>query len=207
MKRFNTFDLIMIALMAALGLGTKQLVRPLVSIITLPLLIPGGALAGGFYMLWLVLTKRFVPKFGSGIFFGIVQALVVMILPFGSHGIFTFITYSIPGLAADIIEIIFRKMKSKWLSSMLEGATANLVGTLAVSSIIFELVPEVLLFVSLLALFSGNIGGILAYLIIARVKDPLILESISENSALLGEEEHEENENLPLEEEVVKEIV
>ncbi len=189
MKRFNTFDLIMIALMAALGLGTKQLVRPLVSLITIPLLIPGGALAGGFYMLWLVLTKRFVPKFGSGIFFGLVQALVVMIMPFGSHGIFTFITYSMPGLAVDLIEIIFRKMKSKWLTSMLEGALSNLVGTIAVSSIIFELSVEVLLFVGLLALFSGNIGGITAYLIISQIKDPLIQESIIENPSLQMEKE------------------
>jgi len=191
----------MIALMAALGLGTKQLVRPLVSLITIPLLIPGGALAGGFYMLWLILTKRFVPKFGSGIFFGLVQALVVMIMPFGSHGIFTFITYSLPGLAADIIEIIFRKMKSKWLTSMIEGALANLVGTIAVSSIIFELSVEVLLFVSLLALFSGNIGGIIAYLIITQIKDPLIQESIIENPSL-----QREKEKLP-HNEVGKEIV
>jgi len=191
----------MIALMAALGLGTKQLVRPLVSLITIPLLIPGGALAGGFYMLWLILTKRFVPKFGSGIFFGLVQALVVMIMPCGSHGIFTFITYSLPGLAADIIEIIFRKMKSKWLTSMIEGALANLVGTIAVSSIIFELSVEVLLFVSLLALFSGNIGGIIAYLIITQIKDPLIQESIIENPSL-----QREKEKLP-HNEVGKEIV
>lgn len=190
----------MIALMAALGLGTKQLVRPLVSLITIPLLIPGGALAGGFYMLWLILTKRFVPKFGSGIFFGLVQALVVMIMPFGSHGIFTFITYSLPGLAADIVEIIFRKMKSKWLTSMIEGALSNLVGTIAVSSIIFELSIEVLLFVSLLALFSGNIGGIIAYLIITQIKDPLIHESIIENPSLQSGKE-----NLP-HDEVVKEI-
>ncbi len=190
----------MIALMAALGLGTKQLVRPLVSLITIPLLIPGGALAGGFYMLWLILIKRFVPKFGSGIFFGLVQALVVMIMPFGSHGIFTFITYSLPGLAADIVEIIFRKMKSKWLTSMIEGALSNLVGTIAVSSIIFELSIEVLLFVSLLALFSGNIGGIIAYLIITQIKDPLIQESIIENPSLQKEKEK------PPHNEVVKEV-
>lgn len=191
----------MIALMATLGLGTKQLARPLVSLITIPLLIPGGALAGGFYMLWLVLTKRFVPKFGSGIFSGLVQALVVMIMPFGSHGIFTFITYSLPGLAVDVVEIIFRKMKSKWLTCIVEGAVANLVGTIAVSSIIFDLSIEVLLFVSLLALFSGNIGGILAYLIITQVKDPLIQESIIENPSL-----QKGRENLP-HDEVSKEIV
>lgn len=184
MRRFSTFDLIMIALMAALGLGTKQLVRPLVSLITIPLAIPGGALAGGFYMLWLVLTKRFVPKFGSGIFFGFAQALVVMILPFGSHGIFTFVTYSLPGLGVDIVEIIFRKIKHKLLTSVLEGAIANLIGTAAVSLIIFDMPIQVLLFLLLLALFSGNIGGIIAYVIITQIKDPLISEAMLGDTVL-----------------------
>ncbi|MFW9924190.1 MAG: ECF transporter S component [Candidatus Thorarchaeota archaeon] len=187
-KRFNTYDLIMIALMAALGLGTKQLIRPLISLITIPLVIPGGALAGGFYMLWIVLTKRFVPKFGSGIFFGFVQALVVMILPFGSHGIFTLITYSLPGLATDIVEIIFRKMNNKLLSSILEGVFANLVGTTLVSFLLFTMPLEIFAFIVLLAIFSGNIGGILAYVIVKRVKDPLIKETIYNETTELVEE-------------------
>lgn len=184
MKRFNTFDLIIIALMAALGLGTKQLVRPLISLISVPLGIPGGALAGGFYMLWIVLTKRFVPKFGSGIFFGFVQALVVMILPFGSHGIFTFITYSLPGLGADIVEIIFRKMKHKLISCIIEGSVANLIGTTAVSLLLFQLSFDVFLFIALLAIFAGNLGGIIAYFIIKNIKDPVINEAITEQSSL-----------------------
>ena len=189
MKRFNTFDIIMIALMAALGLGTKQLVRPIIAPLTILLTIPGGALAGGFYMLWLVLTKRFVPKFGSGMMFGIVQAFVVMILPFGSHGIFTFITYPLPGLAVDIVEIIFRKISNKLLTSLLEGAMANLVGSIAVSLTIFGLPLDVMLFVIVMAIFSGNIGGIIAYLIIKRVKDPLIQEAIFDEPILEEEKE------------------
>ncbi|MBD3191332.1 MAG: hypothetical protein GF308_11845 [Candidatus Heimdallarchaeota archaeon] len=182
MKRFTTFDLILISIMAALGLGTKQLVRPLVSIITTPLVIPGGALAGGFYMLWLVLTKRFVPKFGSGLMFGIVQAFVVMILPFGSHGIFTFLTYPLPGLMVDLFDLAFCRKKMALLCSMLEGAIANLTGSIAVSLFIFNSPIEFLLFIIFLAIFSGNIGGIIAHQIIQQVKAPLIRESIIEHS-------------------------
>ncbi|HUU77785.1 MAG TPA: ECF transporter S component [candidate division Zixibacteria bacterium] len=188
MRRFSTFDLIMIALMAALGLGTKQLVRPLVSLITIPLAIPGGALAGGFYMLWLILTKRFVPKFGSGIFFGFAQALVVIIMPFGSHGIFTFFTYSLPGVGVDIVEIIFRKIKHKLLTSIIEGAIANLIGTTAVSLIIFDMPFQLLAFLLLMALFSGNLGGIIAYIIITQIKDPLINEAMLGDTLLEREE-------------------
>jgi ABC-type thiamin/hydroxymethylpyrimidine transport system permease subunit len=165
-------------MLATLGLGTKQIVRPLISIITIPLLIPGGALAGGFYMLWLVLTKRIVPKFGSGLLFGVVQALVVIILPFGSHGIFTFITYPFPGLAVDLVDLLMGKFKKSIFNSILEGIVANLVGTLAVSILIFDMPWNVMLFIILLAIFSGNLGGLLAHLIFNQIKGPLIRESI-----------------------------
>ncbi|MHA1243179.1 MAG: ECF transporter S component [Candidatus Heimdallarchaeota archaeon] len=181
MKRYSTFDLIMIAVLAALGLGTKQIVRPVIEIFTRILVIPGGAIAGGFYMLWLVLAKRFVPKFGSGIFFGIVQALVVLILPFGSHGIFTFITYSLPGLAIDIIELLNRKNKNAFLFSVIDGAAANVIGSVAVSIFIFDMPIEILLFVMLLAILSGNIGGVIAHLIMKQIQGPLLQTAIIES--------------------------
>jgi len=189
MKRYSTFDLIMIAVLAALGLGTKQIVRPVVEIFTRILVIPGGAIAGGFYMLWLVLAKRFVPKFGSGIFFGIVQALVVMILPFGSHGIFTIITYSLPGLAIDLIELLNRKNKNVFLFSVIDGAVANVVGSVAVSIFIFDMPIEILLFVIALAILSGNIGGIIAHLIMKQIQSPLLQTAVIESDITTNQEQ------------------
>ena len=170
MKRYSTSDLIIIAIMAALGLGTKQIIRPLISLVSTPLGIPGGAIVGGFYMLWLVLTKRLSPKFGSGFMFGITQALVVMILPFGSHGIFTIITYSLPGLAVDLIDLLFRSKANSVICSMLEGAIANFIGSLSVILLIFQLELEPTIFISLLALLTGNLGGILAFYISKQVE-------------------------------------
>ncbi|MGC9779221.1 MAG: ECF transporter S component [Candidatus Heimdallarchaeota archaeon] len=169
LKRYSTSDLIIIAIMAALGLGTKQIIRPIVSLVSQPLGIPGGAIVGGFYMLWLVLTKRLSPKFGSGFMFGLTQALVVMILPFGSHGIFTIITYSLPGLAVDLINLLFRSQADSVICSMIEGAVANFVGSLSVILLIFQLELEPTIFISLLALLTGNLGGILAYYIAKQV--------------------------------------
>jgi len=189
MKRYSTFDLIMIAVLAALGLGTKQIVRPVIEIFTRILVIPGGAIAGGFYMLWLVLTKRFVPKFGSGVFFGLVQALVVMILPFGSHGIFTLITYSLPGLAIDLIELLNRKNKNALLFSVLDGAVANVVGSVAVSIFIFDMPLEFLLFVMALAVLSGNIGGVIAHLIMKQIQGPLLQTAIIDSDITTKQEQ------------------
>lgn len=171
----------MIALFAALGLGTKQIIRPIIEPVTIALVIPGGALIGGFYMLWLVLTKSFIPKFGSGTLFGIVQAIVVIILPFGSHGIFTFLTYPLPGLAIDLIDLFFVKRNHVIVICVLEGALANVVGTTAVSLFLFSLPLEIFLFILLLAIFSGNLGGILAFLILKQVKNPVLRATLFPN--------------------------
>ena len=50
MKRFSVKELILISVMAALGLAVKPVVTPLAHIISTPLMIPGGALAGGLYL-------------------------------------------------------------------------------------------------------------------------------------------------------------
>lgn len=180
MKRYSTSDLIIIAIMAAIGLGTKQIVRPLVSLISVPLGIPGGAIVGGFYMLWLVLTKRLAPKTGSGFLFGLTQALVVMILPFGSHGIFTIITYSLPGLAVDIVDLLFRSKNNTVLCSLVEGAIANFVGSLSVLILIFRLEWRLTLFISLIALLTGNIGGIFAHYIAKQITGMISTETVPE---------------------------
>ena len=180
MKRYSTSDLIIIAIMAAIGLGTKQIVRPLVSLISVPLGIPGGAIVGGFYMLWLILTKRLAPKTGSGFLFGLTQALVVMILPFGSHGIFTIITYSLPGLAVDIVDLLFRSKNNTVLCSLVEGAIANFVGSLSVLILIFRLEWRLTLFISLIALLTGNIGGIIAHYIAKQITGMITTETVPE---------------------------
>ncbi|MBN1328095.1 MAG: ECF transporter S component [Candidatus Heimdallarchaeota archaeon] len=176
MKRYSTYDLIIIAIIAAIGLGTKQIIRPLVSLVSFPLGIPGGAIVGGFYMLWLVLTKRLVPKFGSGLLFGLTQALVVMILPFGSHGIFTLITYTLPGLGVDFIDLAFGRNANSVVCSMIEGALANFIGSLLVLILIFRLELEPTIFITLIALLTGNIGGIISYFIARELASTLSLE-------------------------------
>ena len=195
MKRYNTSDLIIIAIMAAIGLGTKQIVRPLVSLVSVPLGIPGGAIVGGFYMLWLVLTKRLAPKLGSGFLFGLTQALVVMILPFGSHGIFTLITYTLPGIAVDLIDLAFLSKNNTVLCSLIEGALANFIGSLSVLILIFRLEWRLTLFISLVALLTGNIGGIIAHYIAKQLAGMIEIEKAEDIKEI--EEELTNKDNSP----------
>ena len=66
LSSFSVYNLILIAVVSSLGVATKPIVVPLVHVVTGPLFIPGGAIAGGFYMFWIVLGIGLVKKRGTG---------------------------------------------------------------------------------------------------------------------------------------------
>src|SRR6056297_3761276 len=104
LKNFSVFELITIALTASLGLASKPIITPLTHLITGPLFIPGGAVAGGFYMLWIVLGAGLVKRRGAGTVIALTQALMVVVLGiYGTHGIVSILTYSLPGVAVDVV--------------------------------------------------------------------------------------------------------
>ena len=91
-------------MVSALGIATKPIVVPLVHIITGPLFIPGGAIAGGFYMFWIVLGAGIVKKSGTGTLIGIVQGILVIATgTMGTHGIMSIVSYTLPGIVTDLI--------------------------------------------------------------------------------------------------------
>lgn len=170
LKRFSMYDLVVISLTAALGIGIKPIIVPLIHIITGPLFIPGGAAAGGFYMLWIVLGLGITKKIGTGTLIGLVQALLVIITGFyGTHGAVSLITYTVPGLLTDIGA---KLLKDKFLSPsgfFIMGVTANISGTF-LSSMVFFRLPLVPLLLSLCAAaLSGGLGGLIAYKIINSI--------------------------------------
>jgi len=170
LKGFSIFHLIIIALMAGLGVATKPIVVPLAHMITGPLYIPGGVIAGGFYMLWLVLGAGIIKKRGAATLISTVQAIMMVSLGiYGTHGIVSFFTYIIPGLAMDTLYLFF-KDPAKLVPCFLAGIVANLSGTFLVNIVFFRLpiIPLILALSS--ASLSGGIGGIIAYSIIKQFK-------------------------------------
>lgn len=164
LKTFRVYELILIALMAALGIATKPIIVPLSHLITGPLFIPGGSVAGGFYMFWIVLAAGLVGKRGTATLTALVQALIVVTTGFfGSHGLVSIITYTLPGLAIDLIFILFRR---KWTNSyefFAAGVIANLAGTYLTNLVFFRL-PLLPLLMSLSSgILSGGLGGLIAY--------------------------------------------
>jgi len=164
LSKYSIFDLIFISGCAALGIAIKPVLTPLVHMITGPLFIPGGSVAGGIYMLFIVVAALVINKPFSATLTTIVQAILVVVTGvIGSHGILSLFTYILPGLVIDIIFFIFKYQSKHVLVAFLMGALANVAGTYA-SNLVFFRLPWIPLLLSLSAGFLfGGIGGIIAY--------------------------------------------
>lgn len=171
LNRFTMFDLVIIALTSALGIAIKPIIVPLIHIITGPLFIPGGAAAGGFYMLWLVLGIGITGKRGTGTLIGFIQALLVIITgAYGSHGAISIITYTLPGVMVDIGAKLAGERYFSTTIFFILGLLANVCGTF-LSSLAFFRLPLIPLLLSLSAAsLSGGLGGLIAYKIAKELR-------------------------------------
>lgn len=162
LEKFSLLQLVLCALMAALGIAVKAVIVPLTHIVTGPLLIPGGAVAGGLYMLFLVLACALCGKLGAATVTAFIQAVLVIVTGLsGSHGAFSLVTYTLPGLAVDLVMLLMRHRGGCILCCFFAGVAANVAGTLAVGAAVLGL-PLVPLLLSLaLAALSGGLGGLL----------------------------------------------
>ncbi|HPY97106.1 MAG TPA: ECF transporter S component [Candidatus Cloacimonadota bacterium] len=177
MDKFNLNELLIIAIMGAIGLAIKPIVTPLVHIISSPLMIPGGSIAGGIYMSWIVLAKLLVPKKGSALLAAATQALVVLFLGyFGNHGVFSIISYGLPGLAVELIALLYNKRNI--FAAIIYCIAANMVGALLIALVIFRM-PTIPLLISLsAALVSAVLGGLLAWGIFIEIKKLKIIKVV-----------------------------
>jgi hypothetical protein len=170
-SRFSIFHLMIIALLAALGIAVKSVINPLVHLLTGPLYIPGGVVAGGIYMLFLVLAVSLTGKRGSAVFCGFCQGLMVLIIgTAGSHGALSIISYTITGLSVDILMLAMRHKGCCLMCCFFGGMAANLTGTLVVNAAFFEL-PAIPLALSLAAAaLSGGGGGALSWALTKQLR-------------------------------------
>ena len=164
LQRFTVYELLVMAAMAALGIAIKPVVVPLAHLVSSSLMMPSGALAGGLYMMWLVMGFGLVRKYGTGTLIGLIQALVVMFTGvIGSHGIMTLVSYTMPGIVMDLGLFIIGHRVCCRPCAFLAGLLANVTGTFVVNMIFFRL-PGIYLSLTLgLAALSGGLGGILAW--------------------------------------------
>jgi len=176
-KRFSIYELLAVTLMAALGMAVKPVVHSLAQIITGPLAIPSGVLAGGIYMMFLVLAAGLTGRRFSATLAGLVQAIISLILGIGSHGIMNFLIYLMPGLAVDGSIWLFWLLQKDKTSTVPSAPAcfcacmaANICGSFPVSVVVFDIPPIPLMLSLCTAALSGGLGGLLGRLIIKQIK-------------------------------------
>jgi len=170
LERFSMYNLIIIALMASLGIATKPVIVPLTHIIAGPFFIPSGALAGGFYMMWLVLGYGITGQRGTMTLIAVVQSILVLATGIaGSHGIISVLTYTMPGILADLGLFLTGHRVCCLPCAFMAGVLCNIGGSIMVNWVYFRL-PLIPLVLSLsVAALSGGVGGIVAFKVLEKI--------------------------------------
>ena len=176
LRLFHIFELLIIAMMATLGIAVKPYIKAVVSIVSGPLFIPGGTLAGGFYLIWMLIGTGLVKKTGTATLIALTQGIMIMITGiYGSHGVMSVVTYTLPGLVVDVLLFIMRKKGDGILDCFLGGMLANLTGTF-LSNLLFFHLPLIPLILTLsTSMLSGGLGGLLAHKIIKLIQKSSII--------------------------------
>ena len=163
LDQFSLFQLMVTALLAATGVAVKSVITPLVHLLTGPLYIPGGVVAGGIYMLFLVLAVSLTGKRGAAFICGFTQGLMVLIVGGGgSHGALSVVSYALPGLSVDLLMLILGHSGCCILCCFFGGIAANLTGAIIVNLAFFRLPAVPLALTLAAAALSGGFGGALA---------------------------------------------
>lgn len=162
-QKFSLYELVVMAVLAALGIAIKTVVKPLAQIICGPFMIPAGTLAGGLYMMWMIVGYGMIKKTGTALIISVIQALLVIFTgSIASHGMMSLITYVAPGLAIELIYLIIRHRGCCVGCCAIGGMAANVVGVACVNIIFFRAPDVYLILVLAIAALSGLVGGVLA---------------------------------------------
>lgn len=170
-QHFTIYEICLMAFLAVLGMFIKPLVSPVFNLLTDFIRIPGGSVTAGFSMLFIVFGAAYVQKKGTGALMGLVQAVISLTTGISATaGILVFITYTLPGIAIDIVlcsGIAARLPVQQRMS--LAGAMGVLAGAAFTNMLYFHLsvIPFILFYI--FGILSGALGGYIAYEIIERI--------------------------------------
>ena len=166
-RYFSTFQLILLALFAALIVVAKIALR-------LPLQLPGHS--GIFWMAIVVVASGVVPKRGAASLVGLTSGIMAAFLGLGDFGALdTLLSYTAVGLAADLTLLLLRnpenlvvatlvgalghmgKFLVKWAIAGLAGAPAGFVALGLARSLVGYII-------------FGALGGLLGALTLAALR-------------------------------------
>jgi ABC-type thiamin/hydroxymethylpyrimidine transport system permease subunit len=162
--RFDLRDLVLIALLSAVGGVLSTYIGYLGNLINRLFGVPFGAgqLIAGVHILWPLLARAITRKFGSGTMTGLIKGLVEF-LSGGTHGLVIVLVSVIEGLFIDV-GMSMSSRRSLGVM-MLSGAVASATNVFVFQAIYFSNIPLALLLgMAFLACISGAFfGGYLAW--------------------------------------------
>jgi len=167
---FSTRDLLVVAVLAALGGVTSTYVNTISDAVHAALGMPGASQwAAGLHVLWIVLSVGILRKLGVGTITGVLKG-VVELMSGNSHGVIILLVNLVAGLLIDFGFFIFNK-KRNLPPYLVAGGLATASNVLVFQ--IFATLPQNILgltAISILffvALASGMVfAGVLPYLLL-----------------------------------------
>jgi len=163
-ERFTVRDLVLIALLAAAGGVLSTYIGYLGNLINRLFGVPFGAgqVIAGLHVLWSLLARLLIGRFGAGTLTGILKGAVEF-LSGGTHGVVVVLVSLIEGLFVDVGMGLSRR-PSVFLA-MLAGAVASASNVLVFQAIYFSGVSIrfILVMVGLAFVSGAAFGGYLAW--------------------------------------------
>jgi ABC-type thiamin/hydroxymethylpyrimidine transport system permease subunit len=162
-ERFGVRDLVLIALLAAAGGVLSTYIGYIGNLIDRMFGVPFGAgqLIAGLHVVWSLLARLLIGRFGSGTLTGVLKGAVEF-LSGGTHGVVVLVVSLVEGLLVDLGMGILRR--PSLALAMIAGAVASASNVFVFQAIYFSDVSiHFVLVMAGLALVSGAVlGGYLA---------------------------------------------
>lgn len=164
------------SLLATIGIVVKPAISGVTHVITSALYIPAGSVSGGLYFMPIIVGVLLVDKRFVGLVICLIQAMIASVTGiYGSHGLMSLITYTIPGIFLDLTYFLLRRIDNLYIVCILLGGICNTIGALIINYIFFMLPIIPLIFSLLLACCSGMVGGFVAGIVTECIKKSKIL--------------------------------
>ncbi|MCD6579945.1 ECF transporter S component [bacterium] len=161
------YDLLLIGLMAATATGLKPLFAIISRLIKTSLAIPGGSIIGGLYFIALIMGRELSNYAFTAFFIGLIQAILMTVLGFyGTNGVLSLLSFSLPGLLIDLIYFITKPQKMRVI---LATIIANAGGLLVVLTVLDKFTLLLTGFYIGISLVGGIICGFLNFFIVKSV--------------------------------------
>lgn len=162
--RFDVRDIVLMALLSAVGGVLSTYIGYLGNLVNRLFGVPFGAgqLIAGLHIIWPLLARAFVGRFGAGTLTGLTKGAVELFTG-GTHGVVILLVSAVEGLFVDLGLGITRRRNLP--VTMLAGALASASNVLVFQAIYFSGVAAsfLLLMVSAALVSGAAFGGYLAW--------------------------------------------